>query len=52
MKYEYENLFFILKILDYVGKKQFILKGERDMILMRHEVTIRWPDGRRELKVK
>lgn len=25
-------------------------KGERDMILMRHEVTIRWPDGRRELK--
>jgi len=25
-------------------------KGERDMILMRHEVTVRWPDGRRELK--
>jgi len=25
-------------------------KGERDMILMRHEVTVRWPDGRREMK--
>lgn len=25
-------------------------KHERDMILMRHEVTVRWPDGRRELK--
>merc|ERR1711941_116233 len=25
-------------------------KGERDMILMRHEVTIKWPDNRRELK--
>jgi len=25
-------------------------KYERDMILMRHEVTVRWPDGRRELK--
>jgi len=25
-------------------------KGERDMILMRHEVLVRWPDGRRELK--
>jgi len=25
-------------------------KGERDMILMRHEVTVRWPDNRRELK--
>merc|ERR1712113_100713 len=27
-----------------------VWKRERDMILMRHEVTIRWPDGRRELK--
>ena len=51
MKYEYENLFFS-KFLIMLVKKQFILKGERDMILMRHEVTIRWPDGRRELKVK
>jgi len=25
-------------------------KNERDMILMRHEITVRWPDGRRELK--
>merc|ERR1712083_53283 len=25
-------------------------KGERDMILMRHEVTVKWPDNRRELK--
>lgn len=25
-------------------------KGERDMILMRHEVLVRWPDDRRELK--
>lgn len=25
-------------------------KGERDMILMRHDVTIRWPDQRRELR--
>ena len=22
--------------------------GERDMLLMRHEVTVRWPDRRRE----
>ena len=46
MKYEYENFLFMLV------KIHFILKGERDMILMRHEVTIRWPDGRRELKVE
>jgi len=25
-------------------------KGERDMILMRHEVLVRWPDDRKELK--
>jgi len=25
-------------------------KNERDMILMRHEVLVRWPDSRRELK--
>jgi alpha-aminoadipic semialdehyde synthase len=24
--------------------------GERDMILMRHEVLVRWPDNRKELK--
>ena len=23
-------------------------EGERDMLLMRHEVTVRWPDRRRE----
>lgn len=25
-------------------------KYERDMILMRHEITVRWPDNRREMK--
>ena len=46
------RIFFFTKYLIMLVKKQFILKGERDMILMRHEVTIRWPDGRRELKVE
>merc|ERR1712029_1324953 len=34
----------------HLNKRLLYGKGERDMILMRHEVTIRWPDGRRELK--
>ena len=33
-----------------MNKRLLYGKGERDMILLRHEVTIRWPDGRRELK--
>ncbi|XP_023324527.1 alpha-aminoadipic semialdehyde synthase, mitochondrial [Eurytemora carolleeae] len=34
----------------HLSKRLSYEKDERDMILMRHEVTVRWPDGRRELK--
>eukprot|EP00092_Neocalanus_flemingeri_P105256 GFUD01134873.1.p1 GENE.GFUD01134873.1~~GFUD01134873.1.p1 ORF type:complete len:162 (+),score=34.08 GFUD01134873.1:262-747(+) len=34
----------------HLSTRLLYAKGERDMILMRHEVTVRWPDNRRELK--
>lgn len=27
---------------------QFVEKGERDLVILRHEVGIRWPNGQRE----
>jgi len=35
---------------NHLANRLYYNKGERDMILMRHEVTVVWPDGRRELK--
>ena len=35
---------------NHLANRLYYSKGERDMILMRHEVTVVWPDGRRELK--
>merc|ERR1712071_405 len=37
-------------VSNHLAKRLSYEKDERDMILMRHEVTVRWPDGRRELK--
>ena len=28
----------------------FVEAGERDLVILRHEVLILWPDGRRELR--
>merc|ERR1719443_1211167 len=35
---------------NHLANRLYYSKGERDMILMRHEVIVVWPDGRRELK--
>ena len=39
-----------LQLSHHLNERLLYGKGERDMILMRHEVTIKWPDNRRELK--
>ena len=39
-----------LQLSHHLNERLLYGRGERDMILMRHEVTIKWPDNRRELK--
>ncbi|PSN46751.1 Alpha-aminoadipic semialdehyde synthase [Blattella germanica] len=34
----------------FLSRKLSITNGERDLVVMRHEVQILWPDGRRELR--
>lgn len=41
---------FFLQVSHHLARRMTYDKGERDMILLRHEVTVRWPDNRRELK--
>ncbi|PNF15025.1 Alpha-aminoadipic semialdehyde synthase, mitochondrial [Cryptotermes secundus] len=34
----------------FLSRKLFIENGERDLVVLRHEVAILWPDGKRELR--
>jgi alpha-aminoadipic semialdehyde synthase len=34
----------------YLSKKCAFEKGERDLVILRHEITALWPDGKRELR--
>ncbi|KAJ9586025.1 hypothetical protein L9F63_020322 [Diploptera punctata] len=34
----------------FLSRKLSIERGERDLVILRHEVLILWPDGRRELR--